>query len=135
MRAYRLRNAGLVMLLLAQAPGCAFDVSHVNRVPAVLEPASDSRAGWMLQDDVTAYLGTGFPTRLRKATRWSKVGQIAQGDVFRTRDQVVTVEASNIYEAMAVLNDGTLVGFYLPVEHSFVAAQPAILNRSPETGG
>ena len=61
--------------------------------------------------------GGNFASRIRQ-----RAGTIPQGDVFRTGDQIVTVEASNTFEAMVVLRDNTLVGFYLPVEHSFVAA-------------
>jgi len=42
-----------------------------------------------------------------------------QGVVYKSKDQVLTVEASNIYEANIVVLSNKLVGFYLPVEHTF----------------
>jgi hypothetical protein len=42
-----------------------------------------------------------------------------QGDVFRTADQVLTVEASHIHEAYIVVWGSMLRGFYLPVEGTF----------------
>jgi len=52
------------------------------------------------------------------------VGRIEQGEVYKTKDQVVTVEASNMYEAQLVLSGSLVVGFYLPVERTFTAADP-----------
>jgi len=114
-----LRGLALVLLIMS---GCAFDVSYVTRVPTTFEPAAPNGPNWVLQQPQSIGVGSGFPTRLRQGTHWQRAGTIPQGDVFRTGDQIVTVEASNTFEAMVVLRDNTLVGFYLPVEHSFVAA-------------
>ena len=108
--------------LLLATPGCAFDVSYVKRVPTEFQATVPDGPGWTLRQDQSIGLGSGFPTRLRQGTRWQLAGHIRQGDVYRTDDQIVTVEASNIYEAMVVMQGDTLAGFYLPVEHSFVAA-------------
>lgn len=114
---------GMILILM---PGCAFDISHVTRVPTTFTSADGS--GWTLQQNQSISVGSGFPTKLRHGTRWQLAGRIPQGDVYRSSDQVVTVEASNIYEAMVVLQGDKLVGFYLPVERSFVAAsQPGPL--------
>jgi len=67
-------------------------------------------------------LGTGFPTHLKAGTRWHRVGQIQYGTVYSTKDQIVEVEASNIYEAQLVMTDQTVKGFYLPVEKTFTPA-------------
>ena len=56
---------------------------------------------------------------MKKGTTWDFVGTISSGDVFRTKDQILTVEASNIHEAYIVVSSDKLVGFYLPVEKSF----------------
>jgi hypothetical protein len=61
---------------------------------------------------------------LEAGTRWTQVGRIEQGDVFRTKDQIVQVEASDVYEAYVVLNGNNIVGFYLPVERTFTAVSP-----------
>jgi hypothetical protein len=98
---------------------CAFDVVHVTQRPAKLESAGPASASFLLEDDATVDLGTGFNRVLRKGTRWEPVGRIAEGDVYRTRDQVLTVEASHVYEAYVVVTSGKLVGFYLPVQRTF----------------
>jgi len=37
-------------------------------------------------------LSTGYSTTLRANTRWELVGTVTQGEVYRTKDQVVTLE-------------------------------------------
>ncbi len=69
-------------------------------------------------------LSTGYSTKLRPSTRWELVGRLPQGEVYRTRDQVVTVEGSHIHEAYIVVDQGSLVGFYLPVEQTFSPVTP-----------
>ena len=50
---------------------------------------------------------------------WIFVGSLPQGDVFKSRDQILTIEGSNIYEAYIVVVSDNLVGFYLPAEGTF----------------
>jgi hypothetical protein len=109
-------------LFIALFTNCAFDLSHLKQVPTQFEPTPSAPDRWILLEDAGVALGTGFPTQLRKGTHWAKVGRVPQGDVFRTRDQLVTVEASNVYEAMVVMKDDEVVGFYLPVERGFAPA-------------
>lgn len=103
-------------LLLA---GCAFDVSHVKQVPVTFTPMTGTGQDFVLRDEVKATLGTGFPTRLKSSTRWHETGSTEFGTVFSTKDQIVTVEASNIYEAQLVVSNQCITGFYLPVEKKF----------------
>ena len=112
---------GILLLLLA---GCAFDVIHLRQVPVHFEAASGPAESWILARDVKVQLERGYASPLRQGTAWYRVGRVEQGDVFRTKDQVVTVEASNVHEAELVLNGNTIVGFYLPLERSFTAADP-----------
>jgi hypothetical protein len=102
--------------------GCAFDISHVDRVPTAFQATAPSGFGWTLLQDQSVSVGSGFPTKLRQGTRWQPAGHTPQGDVYRSIDQIVTVEGANIFEAMVVIQGNKVVGFYLPVEHSFVAA-------------
>src|SRR5690242_3007528 len=113
---------GVVLLL----GGCAFDVIHVRQVPASLEEISGPAPEWTLSQDVDVHLREGFAAKLKAGTTWRAVGRIAQGDVFRTSDQIVTVEASNVYEAALVMKADVVVGFYLIVERTFTAADPQI---------
>ncbi|MCG6537400.1 MAG: hypothetical protein L7F78_22490 [Syntrophales bacterium LBB04] len=98
---------------------CAFDIVHVKQVPTSLESSNVQEASFELEKEVTVSLGTGYDRTLKARTKWDYVGKISYGDVFRTKDQVLTVEASNIHEAYVVISAGKLVGFYLPVENTF----------------
>jgi hypothetical protein len=81
--------------------------------------------------DAEAKLSTGYSTTLRASTRWELVGTIPQGEVYRTRDQVVTLEGNHIHEGYAVVRQGALVGFYLPVERTFSPVTVVPLSIQP----
>jgi hypothetical protein len=76
---------------------------------------------------VEAPLSTGYSTTLRTNTRWELVGTVTQGEVYRTKDQIVTVEGAHIHEGYIVVKNGALVGFYLPVERTFSPVTPSPL--------
>lgn len=122
-----------LMAAVLLTTGCAFDVSFVKLQPATFTARPDCSSAWTLLENESIALGTGFPTRLRQATRWHCVGVVEAGTVFRTDDQIVTVEASNIYEAMAVMNGNQLVGFYLPVDRKIAPVTPAVPLRIKES--
>jgi len=114
---------GALALLLY---GCAFDLVHVKQVPTTLDSRASATGGLVLNTQAHVDLGTGFSRTLRQGTTWEHVGSIPQGHVYRTRDQVVTVEASNVHEAYIVVAGNKLVGFYLPVERSFSPLADAV---------
>lgn len=98
--------------------GCAFDVVQVKQVPMRFE-SSARGPSFVLERDVKAGLGTSYPTLLRGGTLWKSIGASDHGDVFSTRDQVVTVEASHIHEADLVVSNRVLTGFRLKREGTF----------------
>lgn len=109
---------GALALCLA---GCAFDLSYVKKEPVTFTPGAAAARDFILNEAVSVSLGTGYPTHLKNGTRWHPVGHTEHGPVYTTKDQIVTVEASNIYEARPVIAaEQRLVGFYLPVEQQFV---------------
>jgi len=104
---------------------CAFDVINLRLSPTRFEPVSDAPQEWVLRSDVKVTLVSGWATALKKGTTWKQVGTVIEGTVLKTRDQIVTVEASDIFEAEPVINGGRIVGFYLPVDKAFTPADPA----------
>jgi len=98
---------------------CAFDLLHVKQLPTHLDTTQQRKNSLMLEEDEKIDLGTGYSRVIKAGTKWDYVGTIENGDVFNTKDQVLTVEASNIHEAYIVISSGKLVGFYLPVEKTF----------------
>lgn len=107
--------------------GCAFDVIHVKQETVQFKPAAEPRPVLTLQDDVKVSIGDfGSATPLKKGTTWRKVGEIDAGNVLATQDQVVTVQASNAYEAEPVVAHGEVVGFFLVVQQTFTPADPPV---------
>jgi hypothetical protein len=99
--------------------GCAFDVIRVKQEPAVLDTTQACDDAFVLSETIKVAPMGGYERELQSATHWRCVGKIAQGGVFRTRDQILTAEASNIYEADLVVSGNQIVGFFLPVESTF----------------
>jgi hypothetical protein len=112
--------------------GCMFDLVQVRQTPARFTASDSGSSSFRLTEPVKVSIGTGFATRLNGGTVWREVGRVDAGTVFTTRDQIVTVEASNIHEARLVVAGGALVGFFLPVEKTFVSVVPSVpLNTAP----
>ena len=109
----------MISILLS---GCAFDFADVRYSPATLQSLTQPERTFALIGDVhMSQAPCGFSRTLRQKTRWEFVGAISQGGVFRSRDQTLTVECSNVFEAYLVVSGDHLVGFFLPVEDGFVA--------------
>lgn len=106
--------------------GCAFDVISIRQVAANFRSTPETQQVWTLSEAAHVGLEQGYASDLRKGTRWRQLGRIEQGDVFHTADQIIFVEASNQHEAELVVNKNFVVGFYLPVEHTFTPAYPPV---------
>jgi len=98
---------------------CAFDLVHIKQIPTQIESTNLSKPSFELEKEVNVDPGQGYRRKLKQGTKWNYVGTVSYGDVFRSKDQILTVEASNIHEAYIVVSSGKLVGFYLPVERSY----------------
>jgi len=109
----------MLILSVVLFAGCAFDLVHVKQSPSTMDLTPQTKSSWTLIDQVDLKLGTGYRRQLKSRTRWDYIGKIEQGDVFKTKDQILTVEGSNIFEAYLVVSENKAVGFYLPVEKTF----------------
>jgi hypothetical protein len=118
-----MRSPIVLVILLSSflMSGCAFDLAHVSFTPTQFAPGTEGDKSFVLKEAINI-TGTpcGYERTLQQDTRWDFLGTIPEGAVFKSRDQVMTVECSNIHEAYLVISDGSLVGFYLPVEKGFV---------------
>jgi hypothetical protein len=132
---YQMKEKSLLLAAYAMLlAGCAFDISHVQQLPISITPSSGVGKSFILSRNVKATLGTGFATRLKSNTRWHQVGSTEYGNVFATKDQIVTVEASNIYEAQLVVSNQFITGFYLIVERKFApVSRPIRIETQPIT--
>ena len=94
---YRLRNVLAASLIIAFIASCAFDLVQVKQIPAQLVIPQYPNDPFYLEQEVNISLGTGYSRVLKQGTKWYFAGRIPNGDVYRTNDQVLTVEASNIH--------------------------------------
>lgn len=108
---------GLIIIMFFSA--CAFDLVHVKQYPTQMDMSQLSKSSFELLEEVHVSLGTGYSRKLIKGTRWGFVGVISEGDVYKTGDQILTIEGSNIFEAYIVVLEEKIVGFYLPVEKTY----------------
>jgi hypothetical protein len=116
----RFRDAiGLLLFILSLLYGCAFDVIHLNQNPCQIEKGTSNLKSFSLGKEIQITLDTGYNRTLKNGVIWNYVGLIPPGEVFKTNDQILTVEGSNIFEAYIVVSSGKLIGFYLPVEKAF----------------
>jgi hypothetical protein len=104
--------------------------------PTVVQETTEFTPGvgktFRLMQAAEVALTTGYSTTLRANTTWQLVGTVTQGEVYRTRDQVVTLEGAHIHEGYIVVDQGMLVGFYLPVERTFSPVTPSMrLSTAP----
>jgi len=100
--------------------GCAFDLAHVSYTQTAFTSRIDANQTFTLAETVDIKSAPCYKRTLRRDTRWDLIGSISEGNVYKSRDQALTVECSNIHEAYLVLAEKSLVGFYLPVEKGFV---------------
>lgn len=108
-----------ILAISVIASGCAFDIIHVRQSPCQIEKGKSTSKPFRLGKEIQVTLDTGYSRKLKDGVRWDYVGVIPPGEVFRTNDQILTVEGSNIFEAYIVVSSGKLVGFYLPVQKAF----------------
>ena len=134
----RQRFSFKLVLLSTFVVGCAFDVAHINSRPSQFKPVHEFPKYFVMKDSVEITEGpcNYYSRKLRQGTTWDFVGTIPEGEVYKPRDQVLTIEASHVYEAYLVLSNNSLVGFYLPVERAFAALpNPRKLPIDVEQGG
>ena len=106
----------IVLLIAGVLSGCALPVRQMA-LSAPLAPASGRT--FVLAEDAHCSISTGYGRTLRAGTRWDLFGTIDRGEVYRSQDEVLTVEGFNVHEAYLVIKNESLVGFYLPVEKTF----------------
>ncbi len=108
--------------------GCAFDLAHVSFTRTELTPRSGKSLKIREETPITG-APCGYTRAINNGTTWKLIGSIPEGEVYQSKDQVLTVECSNIHQAYPVVSGSSLVGFYLPVERGFVKmSEPILLN-------
>jgi hypothetical protein len=85
----------MVLSLVIILNACAFDVLRLKQIPVELQMGSVCMEKFTLTKDTKINVGPGYSRILKSGTRWECVGEIPQGKVYKTKDQILTVEASN----------------------------------------
>lgn len=125
-------NASLTILALLCLGACAIPVKQLKIEQPISLAAGRS---FVLSEEAECSIGTGYGRTLRKGTTWQLFGTLREGEVYRSPDQVLTVEGYNVHEAYLIVKDGALVGFYLPVEQTLTpVSQQVRLSMTNVTG-
>jgi hypothetical protein len=115
----------LIWPLLLITASCATDIqAHAQPVALVEEQAGEV---YRLRNEVALELVIGRVRRpLPAGSRWKAIGTIPEGNVFKPLDHLLQVHTGHSYEAFLVCSEGKIIGVYLPVEDSFVAARATV---------
>jgi hypothetical protein len=111
------RRTWAIVAVAALVGACA---SEVRRHPVELIPAGpDTGTRYRSTAALEFRLATGYGRTIPADTEFAAIGRVAPGLVLKPVQTVLTIEGAHVHEAYAVLADGRLVGFYLPVERAY----------------
>lgn len=114
-------HAVFAMVVLALLSACSTQSAQVPSAITVTE-LDDGR--YRLSRSVEIKAKNADSTVLRSGSTWKRVGTIAEGNVYSTKDQLVIVNSFNVHEADIVARDGYIIGYYLKVPQAFLAVEP-----------
>lgn len=95
-----------------------------------LVTSKDFNSIYVLDEEISIQASNAKPTVLKSGTKWTRVGSINQGTVYRTKDQVVIVNSFNVHEGYIVINQDNVKGYYLPIEKTFVEVKSVPIKLS-----
>jgi hypothetical protein len=118
-----------VLATLVVLTGCVWNIAN-HSIPAVLvdDVPVAGQSTLRLDDDISVALRSGLRIQtLRRGSQWEHIGSITEGQVYRPLDTALTVmHASQAHEAYVVVDDGCLVGVFLPAVQAFIATSKPI---------
>jgi methionine aminopeptidase len=117
---------------LAVAVAVAVSACAVRQTAVVMAPVATSE--YTLVSAAELQLNTGYRRSLKPGSRWTRIGHVPQGDVYKPVADVFTVEGAHIHEAYLVVEGDSLAGFYLPAENSYSALDQKIKLHFTTTG-
>jgi hypothetical protein len=118
--------SGLVTITLFLA-NCAFDIAHINYKTANFSVCSNNCPAFTITKNKSLTgMPCGYNRTIKKDSKWSMVGSIDNGDVYKPVNQSFSIECSNVFEAYLVMSGTMLHGFYLPVDNGYVALDKPI---------
>ena len=111
----KLLSLSVVMILLAS---CA---TEVPRQPTTLIPSAEGEGqGRIIQvdEDAEVWLPSGYTRSIRAGSTWKQSGTVEGRAVYKPTKDVFTIEGTHVHEAYLLLDENTLVGFFLPGENA-----------------
>lgn len=108
----------LFILLLC---GCA----EVPQTPVNYEAVTGLAKSFSLKTRLELKTTTPYSSDMPANSTWVQVGVIPQGDVYKIKNSVFSVEGRQVHEAYVVVKNDSVIGFYLPYEHTFSALNQA----------
>jgi hypothetical protein len=106
-------------LLLSVCLATALSACAVRQLAVVM--TSMEKTEYTLVSAAELQLNTGYRRSLKQGSRWTRIGHVPQGDVYKPSVDVFTVEGAHVHEAYLVVSGDSLAGFYLPAEKSYSA--------------
>lgn len=120
---YRRWTAAVAIAASAFLVGCA---ANLPRTATAFTPSATTTDRITIHRDIEVAPPTGYRRTLKAGSTWAKVGATPQGTVYKVENDVFSLVGAHQHEAHAVVANGFLVGFYLPVEQAFVDISPDI---------
>ncbi len=105
-----LKNKIHVLWLVVFLFSCA---AQQVQLKSSLIPSKDTSPKYVLEENVTIKAPNAAATTLKAGTSWLIVGELDEGIVYRTKDQVVIVNSFNVHEGFIVIKNDNVVGYYL----------------------
>ena len=104
----------LILFALIFISACA----SVTKQRVALQAAAHAET-ILITKPISLHLDTGYKRDIKPDSRWSYVGDIVKGKVYKPVDDVFSIEGTQRYEAYLVISKGRVVGFYLPASSNF----------------
>ncbi len=74
----------------------------------------------------TTYLPTGGYNEIVAGSRWREVGSVAQGRVYRSMGDLLTIKGANTHEAYLIIADNKMMSYYLPGDKAVAPLQTPV---------
>jgi hypothetical protein len=112
-------------LLACLLAGCAAEIKR-SPTPFTAAPAAQAQERVVMRQRVVLRPEIGYGRILEERSAWKLVGSVPAGKVYRADGFTLTIRSANTHEAYLVINNGQLVGFYLPGEQAFSSINPPV---------
>ena len=116
-------NRWIVLALTASSMGCATNLEKHVETRTQLTRSFRSAPTLTSHETFRVKLENGLPlSRVTKGSRWKPMGLVAEGVAYKATDTVFVAGRGNTYEAFLVVDEGIVIGVYVPTEDALFSA-------------